>query len=245
MIGTLIVTAFGELSLTEQRLGTGAEEDLYSVFLARSELMGWSRLGSSDSPPMRLLWGMNEAELTSADHAQIGFVQVGLDVNPAVAILPMVQCVDDSLRWYGESVVSAYEVTVVDIVPGRRSYPFDLLFTLNWFGSAATTPARAVMTLATAEGDLHIAPQILNGLRQFPVAPFEFGPLVNFPANGASRFQWNPIHWATYDPGMAVSMPEWAPDSIGWVVARTFDVALSLDRPPAHLSVRVTRTQGG
>jgi len=46
---TLIVTAFGNLSLCQQRSDGGVEEDLYSVFLTRSDLMGWCRLGSSDS----------------------------------------------------------------------------------------------------------------------------------------------------------------------------------------------------
>ena len=55
------------------------EEDLYSVFLTRSELMGWGAPSSDERP---LLWHMEEAEITAdADSDRIGFVQVGLGVG--------------------------------------------------------------------------------------------------------------------------------------------------------------------
>ena len=54
------------------------EEDLYSVFAARAELMGWS----TTSGRRPLLWAMNEAELApETDADRIGFAQVGLDVG--------------------------------------------------------------------------------------------------------------------------------------------------------------------
>ncbi len=77
MSSLLFVEAFGQLTP-----GTGLidseEEDLYSVFRARAELMGWS----STSDRRSLLWEMNEAELTvNEDSSRIGFVQVGLNVG--------------------------------------------------------------------------------------------------------------------------------------------------------------------
>ncbi len=75
---TLFIEAFGQLS----GLPTidCEEEDLYSVFLERSQLMGWGAPSSSERP---LLWAMEEAELTAdTDPYRIGWAQVGLGVGP-------------------------------------------------------------------------------------------------------------------------------------------------------------------
>ncbi len=75
---TLFLEAFGQLS----GLPTidCEEEDLYSVFLERSQLMGWGAPSSSERP---LLWAMEEAELTAdTDPYRIGWAQVGLGVGP-------------------------------------------------------------------------------------------------------------------------------------------------------------------
>ena len=76
VMSTLFIEAFGQLS------GTATinfrEEDLYSVFRERAELMHWVTT-SSDRP---LLWLMEEAEITAdTDPFRIGWVQVGLDVG--------------------------------------------------------------------------------------------------------------------------------------------------------------------
>ena len=74
MVPMLVLDAFGDLS-TGTSLIDSEEEDLYSVFRARGELMGWCTM----SPNGSLLWDMHEAELTSGiDSTGIGFVQVGL-----------------------------------------------------------------------------------------------------------------------------------------------------------------------
>ena len=77
----LFVEAFGQLLRDPNLEGMVLEdeEDLYSVFRARAELMGWST-----SPPGRppLLWGMNDAKLTVGnDASRIGWVQVGPEVG--------------------------------------------------------------------------------------------------------------------------------------------------------------------
>ena len=77
-MSSLFLEAFGQLS-PGTNLIDSEEEDLYSVFRARAELMGWSTT-SLPRPPRPLLWGMNEAELTAGtDASRIGFVQVGLE----------------------------------------------------------------------------------------------------------------------------------------------------------------------
>ena len=46
---SLVVAAYGQLSPNPNLLDSNAEEDLYSVFLARSELMRWSNYYSTTS----------------------------------------------------------------------------------------------------------------------------------------------------------------------------------------------------
>ena len=80
-MSTLFVEAFGELSRDANLRGMilEEEEDLYSVFRERGELMRW--MSSPNDRPM--LWGMEEAELPDGDDAsRIGWVQVGLNVGP-------------------------------------------------------------------------------------------------------------------------------------------------------------------
>lgn len=105
-MSTLFLEAFGRMSGTASI--DAQEEDLYSVFLGRSELMGWGAPASNGRP---LLWAMEEAELNpgvdpglisiqfpsttgiedpgltaDADPYRIGFVQVGLNVGPVEAV---------------------------------------------------------------------------------------------------------------------------------------------------------------
>ena len=84
MPSVLFVEAFGQLP-PGTNLIDSEEEDLYSVFNARAELMGWSALPSNRHPRRRsLLWNMNDAELTAGTGAsRIGWVQVGLADDPA------------------------------------------------------------------------------------------------------------------------------------------------------------------
>ena len=73
----LALDAFGDLP-SGTNLIDSEEEDLYSVFRARAELMGWSTTSGRRS----LLWNMHQAELTvGVDKSRIGSVQVGLDVG--------------------------------------------------------------------------------------------------------------------------------------------------------------------
>ena len=107
-MSTLFLEAFGRLSGAATI--DAREEDLYSVFLGRSELMGWGAPASNGRP---LLWAMEEAELnpdidpglTSARFAsattieelgltahakpyRIGYAQVGLNVGPVEPVEP-------------------------------------------------------------------------------------------------------------------------------------------------------------
>ena len=85
MSSVLFVEAFGQLfqGADLERIVSEDAGDLYSVFEARAESMGWSSTPSSRPARRRpLLWHMNEAELTAGiDDSRIGYVQVGLDVG--------------------------------------------------------------------------------------------------------------------------------------------------------------------
>ena len=68
MPALLFVVVFGHLSGSATI--DSREEDLYSVFLSRSELMGWYISSTRHNP---LIWNMHEAELTAeSDVSRIG-----------------------------------------------------------------------------------------------------------------------------------------------------------------------------
>ncbi len=90
MPGTLFLEAFGQLSRDTSLAGiVSEEEDLYSVFNARANLMSWATTASARRRVE--IWDMNEAELTAGtDASRIGWVQVGLGevVEPGTLELP-------------------------------------------------------------------------------------------------------------------------------------------------------------
>ncbi len=150
MSPTLFLEAFGQLAPNLAVIDT-EEEDLYSVFNARAELMGWSTLGLPRSR-RSLLWGMEEAKLTAGlDASRIGWVQVGLEpgasgvvkpggidwikriqfkarperrrstVEPAKALPALTQCFDDALGRFGVVELSGLQVTASGLEPSTRS----------------------------------------------------------------------------------------------------------------------------
>ncbi len=105
MTSTLFLEAFGQLS--GPATIDSEEEDLYSVFNARGELMSWSTM-AIPRPRGPLLWGIEEAELTAGtDASRIGFVQVGLDAGIVGVLEPGTELAapipDIGGGWYGFS----------------------------------------------------------------------------------------------------------------------------------------------
>ena len=282
---TLIVAAFGHLSPNPNLPVSSAEEDLYSVFLARSELMRWSDFYSTTEFQLTSpLWAMNEAELTYAkDGPEIGFAQVGLDVgptldatppsqptlsreeatkldpseydwapypietgpptDPAVAIPPLIQCLDEALRWFGETDATAIQVTATDIRSKPRSRLHYLSSVRNWLDiGAARSRVPTVVTVAADQWDEHMAAHVFTDVQRRKSRSFEIGPLIVAPDGYVAGPEWRHVQWTRADTGVAVSMPAWTPATIGWVIARVFDAALSHDPAPKNFSVRLTRT---
>ena len=141
MNSTLFVEAFGHP--LHEGLIDEEEEDLYSVFRERAELMGW--LSVPGGRPN--LWAMEEAELTNGNDAlRIGWVQVGLEPTSAPpTVLPaLLECFSDALRRFG-ATVSGFQVTA-----GGQDSPSDdclwfLASVLNWFNLDVKARANAIV----------------------------------------------------------------------------------------------------
>ncbi len=276
----MLAEAFGRLSSHQDRAVDVLGEDLYSIFLARSQLMGWSTIGSSASPgEVSPLWDMNEAELTEEEGGcRIGFAQVGLDVgsrssvvepqeqgpagdpsglraapfpgvpnepstDPVLAIPPLIQCLDDSLRWFGEVEVTAVQVTAFDIAPRQRSYLHRLVSELNWFNiEAALEHPQALATVATEQWNATKEARVVAAIRQTNTGPFEIGARIRAPAECVAGPEFVGLQWGRTSTGLDISMPLWSAGAVGWVIARLFEAVLAREPAPQHLSVRVTRT---
>ena len=279
---TILAEAFGHVALNQDRAVDVLDEDLYSIFLARSQLMGWSTINSSASHDEdSLLWGMNEAELTHEDDGhRIGFAQVGLNVgsgnsfvdlseqesprlsgrrvgkpapfptrptvpptDPVLAIPPLIQCLNDSLQWFGEAEVAAAQVTANNIALRQQSYLHRLVSVHNWFNiGTATERPHALVTVAADRWDESKEADVVASIHQTNTGSFEIGSLNTAPAEYAAGPDWAWPQFARTNMGLDVSMPEWSPSTVGWVVARIFEAALALDPAPQALSVRVTRS---
>ena len=206
----LFVEAFGQLfrGANLEGIVSSDEEDLYSVFLARSELMGWSTTSTGRRP---LLWDINEAELTAgSDGSRMGWVQVGLEVGdleptrvppPALdrgfgyaphgarrkatelaLMLPaLIQCLDDALRRFGVVKLSGLQVTANYLESKTRRCYGDLVGTLNWFNTSPTGRADAIIAFDQKLLAGHTEEELVADLRRKNTGSFEFGPVVAVP----------------------------------------------------------------
>ena len=213
MPSLLFVEAFGQLrrAVNSEGIVSEDEEDLYSVFRARSELMGWSA-NSAGRPP---LWDINEAELTTGiDAYRIGDVQVGLNVGdleptrepsapvlgyryaplgvrqraiePSVALPTLIQCFDDSLRRFGVVglsglQLSGLQVTANFLEPRTQSYIGDLVSQLNWFNTTLKGQADALISFDKEFLGGHSEAELVASLQRRNTGAFEFGPVVAVP----------------------------------------------------------------
>ena len=161
--------------------------------------------------------------------------------DPAVAISPLIQCLDDSLRWFGETEVTAYQVTGYDLPSGQKKH-FPTHET-GWFCVPVPTEITpAIVTLASSPGGDRIVPEVFPRIRRASHDFFEIGPLVDAPAEFAAGLDWARLSLNRGEVGIAVSLPEWSTAYVGWMIGTVFEAALSLESAPHALSVRVTRT---
>ncbi len=242
---TLFVEAFGRLSEYAASRPTRPGEDLYSVFSARADSMGW---GGAPGRPQPVLWGMHEGDLTTGSGAgRIGFVQVGLEpgVEPVTAMPPLLQCFDDGLSRFGAIEVKALQVTGMHL-RSSRSCVGDLVSWLNWYNAAPGPASTAVLAV---DGDLFgHRPEagLLANLQRWNTGGFEFGPLVDLEVGHLVEVS---VGWGHLVPkvarsgfGVSVTMPEWTASAVGWVLASVLEAARPAAGEERGCAIRVTRT---
>ncbi|MDE2838922.1 MAG: hypothetical protein OXL97_15650 [Chloroflexota bacterium] len=266
-MSTLFIEAFGQL-LPGGELIDSEEEDLYSVFRARAELMGWSTTSGRRS----LLWEMEEAELTAGTkEARIGFVQVGLNVGdiegvevpppptsgfhyvplgmrqratePAMVLPAVVQCFDDALRRFGEVELSGLQVTTLSLDPRTRSPADDLVSGLNWFNLSSSRRTTALMAFDQELLGNRTEAELVADLRLWNTGSFEFGPAVAVPEQHAviASFESEPVSPARSGFGVSVTLPEWTASAVAWAIAIVMDRARAGAPDVSRFAVRVTR----
>ncbi len=265
MTPTLFLEAFGQLASDMAEIQV-EEEDLYSVFRARAELMGWS---STDPHPTRL-WGLEEAELTDGSASpRIGFVQVGMSEDAVEArrewppqvpgfvplpyrrratvaptgVLPAAcQCFADALRRFGHVTLAGMQVTILNMdLPARSST--DLLSGINWFRLTPTMRVTALIALDRALLGNH-TDLLVASLQEWNLGAVTFGPLVTVPElhriqmPAAMSYACGGLTPANL--GLAVTLPEWQASTVAWAIGLVIDTAREVVPDVRHCAVRVT-----
>ena len=267
-MSTLFVEAFGKLS--DSPTIDSQEEDLYSVFRARSELMGCST-NSSDRP---LPWSQEEAEITAdTDPCRIGWVQVGLGVGPvempstltnptpgwasspirqkstepAVALPALIQCFYDALRRFGVVELSGLQVTASNMGPDSQSRNGYLVSVLNWFNTDLKGRAEAIVAFDQGLLGEHEVSELVAILQWRNTETFEFGPVVAIPerhfVKAGSEWPIHSISPASSGLGISVMLPEWSRSAAGWALASVIDAARLIETDATNFTVRLTRVR--
>ena len=250
---TLFLEAFGRLSPdTAMAVIDSEEEDLYSIFNARAEMMGWSTT-AMPRPQYRLLWGMNEAELTpGANGTRIGWVQVGLkagNANPAAVLPALVQCFDDALRRFGIVELSSLQVMAIDLEPGTGTLVgcvADLISGLNFFNLVPKSRVEALVAFDQELLGSRTTADLAANLQRGPVS-FKFGQPVTVPDGDLIKvpaeapFPAGPLAPSRF--GVPTVLPEWSATAAGWVLATVVDAAHGIAPDVENFAVRITRVR--
>ena len=275
MSSLLFIEAFGQLlrDANLESIVSEDEEDLYSVFRARAELMGWSTTSARRRP---LLWNINEAELTAGiDPNRIGWVQVGLDVGefestkvppapgtgyyyaplgihrrsaePAMVLPALIQCFHDALRRFGVVELSGLQATASGLESSAQSYLSDLVGMLNWFNTTLKRRADALIAFDQEFLGGHTEAELLARLRRRNTGSFEFGPVIAVPEQHSVRAgveaPVRSISPAHSGLGVSVALPEWTPSAAAWVLAMVIDTARTRAPDVSNFAVRIVRVK--
>lgn len=250
---TLFVEAFGYLVRpTQQSLRVADEEDLYSVFSARAHLMGWSSTLRGGSPPdaaepssLSGLWGMNDAELTAGHGTpRIGWAQVGLEagVDATAALPPLLQCLDDALRRFGNVELTALQVTASEAQPGTESAAWDLVAANNWF-NVLHAKAEAVIALDDTLFHRRSESEFIASLQRLNTGFFEFGSPVEVSQELQVEVapEWLRARLSPAKRGISVALPEWSVSAAAWALAITVATARADNAASPRFAARITR----
>jgi hypothetical protein len=247
----LFIEAFGRLS---RDATTSDAEDLYSVFNARGNLMGWSaQQGSSSSPRFDLypfstpLWSMHEGELTfDSSSDRIGFVQVGVAASSDIAaVLPaLLQCFDDSLRRFGALEMDAVQLTGRFLQPGAGKALGAMLTASNWFNATFGATVDGLLFLSSELADEARATLMPSTFQRLNTGSFALRSLEALSAAQtiAVPMEAPPDVGAMQAPliGVTVTLPEWTASAIGWLLAVVLD-ELRYERDVPQFALRLRR----
>ncbi len=265
-MSTLFLEAFGQLA--GRAVIDPQEEDLYSVFRTRAELMGWATT-SNDCP---LLWAMEEAELTAYnDPSCIGWVQVGLGVgpveiirgpskpilgwlglpmrqkstDPVIALPALVQCFTDALSRFGVVELSSLQITASDLDARTGDCLGYLVSVLNWFNVNSEGRADGIVAFEQGLIGEHEISELVASLKWRNTGPFEFDRAVSVPEQHMIKLVDKRRFSVTQpsDQGVSVTMPEWTPSAAGWILASVIDAARLIKPNVSDFAVRVTRVR--
>ena len=223
----LILEAFGTLSE-----GTGLpvidteEEDLYSVFRERAELMGWLNAPTGSGLRHNRLWSMHEAELIAGvGDSRIGWIQVGLEISvePALAMPALVQCFHDSLARFGVAELTSLQIKACSLQPSAKSYMWFFIDVFNWFNVISKERVNASVTFDAGEVEVPSISEIVSDLRYKIRSQFEFSETAS-------------------SSEISVTMSEWTPSAIGYVTGRIIDVIRAREPDVRNFTMRITRT---
>jgi hypothetical protein len=249
----LFIEAFGRLSMKSDPVGlvNAEDEDLYSVFRARSTLMSWYGADWSTQRPMA--WHMHEAEITldpdkpSPDTSRIAYVQVGLEPYAAEIVLrlpALIQCFHDALRRFADVDLSAIQITASSLVSHSSSCLRDLVPSRNWFNTVVDTRVPANIAFDQESFGDHPETRLFTALQGNLGPGFFFGALANAPKShrivvpGETPYVRST---GASDVALPVTLPEWTPSAIGFVLAAIVDLVLTTSPDRESVMVRITR----
>ena len=235
MEATIFVEAFGRFLSG----GYHPDEDLYSVFRARSVLMGWytppQRRPSSLSP---VFWRMEEADIYEQNDAlRIATAQVGLEAGvPIVIALPaLIQCFDDSLRRFGAVELSGYQVTASGLEAMQESWLFHLFQMTNYFEVSHQSTEATLIVYELAKGP---GLQLVTELEKRSTNTFRYQRTAYTPGRDAPS-EMSPRPGVGMREYLRLSLPE-GPDAAGRAMAIAMDAILTLR--PGTTDARVSLT---
>lgn len=252
---TIFVAVYGSIRLHPWNQGKDLSEDVYSLFVSRSDAMGWLSLATTDpsSPPAHPRWGMNDAGQDwsgAADTNRVAWLQVAL-VEPSsdyisLPLQPLVSCAKDVVNRVGELRLDGLQL-LLPLHAGGVSHR-ELVAGRNWFGMSE--PGRRIRIAVTLDGGESPVVQqqvesIAKTLSNLAAGIFHPGSYstdqavaVDFlPPVVDELWLGNGHHQVTFFG----SLPEWSFDALGWT-ASLFAEACHRNRVETTVLVSISRS---
>lgn len=210
-------------------------EDLYGLFTAWGELMGWSAAGRASFA--RRTWEMHEAQLASDRRDPLCTLQVGLAPGAALVpvIMPLVRCLGDALGRLGAVQLDGLWLTGSDLDLGQATG--SLIGGLSWFQvPQPSATAQATITITAQADPPDLERSVLGRLQQLNTSPFGFQAA----SGGGGRDDASRAASGATVVSIGADLPVWGFDSVGWTVAIVAD-ALSTTAAAKSFTVGVVR----